>query len=145
MHLVSPLKVPKTKDISRAKKAKQFFILNLNGFRNTHYLTLNTTKKNYKTIMQSQIDLMPSYTDPIMILYILYPKTRRLTDVGNVVSIHKKYLEDALVESGKLIDDNYNYIVGSLEKFGEVDKDNPRVEVHIITDIYAPITLFFKE
>ena len=123
MIINSPLSVP----VSKHKK----FILNLNNYRNSHYQILNKAKINYKAIINEQIkDLEPM--DKVCINYTLFPKSKRLTDIGNVVSIHKKFIEDALVELGKLPDDNYNHVLGSSECFGYVDKDNPRVEANII-------------
>ncbi len=107
------------------------FYLNLNAYRNANYHVLNTVKKNYKAIMSEQI-LKLDKMDKIEIRYVLYPKTKRLVDIDNVISIHKKFFQDALVELGKLPDDNYLHIIGSSESFGDVDKSNPRVEIIII-------------
>ena len=39
-----------------------------------------------------------------------------------------------LVEAGKLPDDNYQHLLSSSERFGAVDKDDPRVVI-TITDL----------
>lgn len=122
MLINSPLSVP----LSKNKK----FIMNLNNYRNAHYQVLNNAKIAYKGAMADQIANMRRMVK-VRVHYTLYPKTRRLTDIGNVVSIHKKFFEDALVEFGKLEDDNYKHITSSSESFGEVDKDNPRVEIEV--------------
>ena len=119
----SPLKVLATK--------LKGWILNLNQYRNTHFRTLNTVKINYKLAMQSQINAGPKF-NRIACIYTVYPKDRRSFDLGNVCCIHQKFFEDALVELGKLPDDNYNYIPFIAYKFGNVDPTNPRVEVEII-------------
>ena len=129
MILSSPLKVWRGK--TKPRKAKQWFILNLNNFRNAHYLVLNRTKINYKAAMANQIQLLPVITCPVTIHYTVYPKTKRSFDIDNVVSIHKKYFQDALVEMGRIEDDDFTRIVGSSESYGGVDKDNPRVEITI--------------
>lgn len=131
MIINSPLRVAKGKNPEKAKLPKQFFILNLNNYRNAYYQTLNNTKKNYKTAIANQLKAVPVYTGPIKIHYRLFPQTKRLSDIGNVIAVHKKYFEDALVEAGKIPDDNYNHVVSSSEDFGEVDKENPRVEITI--------------
>lgn len=123
--LYAPLWVPQTK--TTGKK----FHINLNVYRNTHYQTLNTVKIRYKEIMHSQIMMLPVFTTPIRIAYRVYPATKRLFDLANVVSIHEKFFCDALVEAGKLPDDNYEYIVESRSLFGRVDKQNPRVGIYI--------------
>ena len=127
MHkVISPLKVAKSKF--------KWWILNLNNYRNTHYQSLNKTKINYKESIDSQIQGLPEFSK-IKLTYTLYPATKRLTDISNVCSIHDKYFCDALVEAGKLPDDNYVYIPSVTYSFGEVDKDNPRVEI-FIEEIY---------
>jgi len=93
-------------------------------------MTLNTVKVKYKEIMKEQIEQLPVF-NKIIIHYKLFPKNKRLFDIGNVTSIHKKFFEDALVEFGRITDDNYLFVVGSTESFGGVDKDNPRVEITI--------------
>ena len=129
MILSSPLKVWRGK--TKPRKAKQWFILNLNNYRNAHYLVLNRTKINYKTAMANQIQLLPVMDYPITIHYEIFAKTRRKLDIDNVVSVHKKYFQDALVEMGRIEDDDFDWIVGSSESYGGVDKDNPRVEITI--------------
>lgn len=119
----SPLKVLATK--------LKGWILNLNQYRNTHFRTLNTVKINYKLAMESQIATGPKY-NKIACIYTVYPKDRRSFDLGNVCCIHQKFFEDALVELGKLPDDNYNYIPLVIYQFGKVDPLKPRVEVEVI-------------
>ena len=117
----SPLSVPVGKDK---------FILNLNNYRNAHYRVLNNAKINYKKLMASQMKFINPF-DKVKIHYTIYPKTKRLTDVANVASIHAKFFSDSLVEYGLLVDDNYNYLISSSESFGMVDKINPRVEINV--------------
>jgi len=93
-------------------------------------MTLNTVKKRYKEAMKEQIDTLPNY-NRVTIHYKYFPKTRHLTDIGNVTAVHKKFFEDALVELGHLPEDNYNFVIGSSESFGHIDKENPRVEITI--------------
>jgi len=120
--LVSPLSVPISK--------KKHWILNLNQYRNAYFQVLNTAKRVYKDTMKEQILGLPKM-ERVFITYKLFPKTKRRTDIGNVISIHKKFLEDALVELKILPDDSYEYIIGSTEMFVEVDPANPRVEIYI--------------
>jgi len=123
MHLLlSPLSVPQS--------AKKNFVLNLNVYRNSHYRTLNTVKIRYKAAMKEQIEKLPKM-GRVIIYYKLFPKSHRLTDIGNVISVHKKFFEDSMVELGILEDDNYKFVIGSTEEFGKVDKENPRVEIRI--------------
>lgn len=121
--IIAPLRVPKTKT--------KDFIFNLNVYRNTHYQTLNKVKIEYKQALKQQLDALPNFKR-VIVEYRLFPKSKRRTDIGNVTSIHQKFFEDALVECGKIVDDSYDHVVMSLQSFGKVDKDNPRVEIRII-------------
>jgi len=126
MLICAPLSVP----TSKSKK----FILNLNQYRNTHFIVLNKAKHEYKEEIASQLEGL-SFKPPIIVTYTLYPKTKRRTDLGNVLSIHQKFFEDALVESGCITDDDYHTIVQTLFKFGSVDPSNPRVEIKIVESL----------
>ena len=121
--LISPLSVPQSK--------KKNFILNLNVYRNAHYQTLNKVKVNYKEHMKEQILALPVYNQ-VRIKYVLFPKTRRKTDLDNVISVHQKFFQDAFAEFGRIQDDTYDFITGSVQLFGMVDPSNPRVEITII-------------
>lgn len=110
---------------------KRKFILNLNNFRNAHYLTLNRAKVLYKEYMREQIKKLPQLQPPIQVVYRVYKGDNRRCDTGNVCSIHQKFFEDALVELGKLPDDNHNMIVRSIFEWGGVDKLAPCVEIMI--------------
>ena len=131
----SPLKVLATK--------LKGWILNLNQYRNTHFRTLNTVKINYKLAMESQIATGPKY-NKIACIYTVYSKDKRSFDVGNVCCIHQKFFEDALVELGKLPDDNYNYIPTIIYQFGGIDANNPRVEIEVIELGNKVLELNFK-
>ena len=120
----SPLSVPRS--------SKKKFILNLNNYRNTHYLVLNKVKINYKAIIYEQVMALPVF-NKIAMLYTVYPKTKRLTDIANVCSVHDKFFADALVELGKIPDDNYLFLPEVGYRFGKVDPTNPRVDIEIFT------------
>jgi len=124
--VVSPLSVV----LPRKTKKDKNFILNLSIYRNTHYQILNQAKIYYKNAMKTQISGLPVF-DKIKLTLVLYTKTKRLTDIDNVLSIHAKFLLDALVELGRLPDDNYLYVPEICFRFGGVDKENARVDVVI--------------
>ena len=120
----SPLKVFMT-------KAKNF-ILNMNQYRNTHFRLLNHTKINYKKFMERQIIKSDSF-GKVICIYTAYPKTNRRQDLGNVCSIHEKYFEDAMVEYGKLGDDDMRNIPLVIYRYGGVDHENPRVDIDVVS------------
>lgn len=70
--------------------------------------------------------------DKVRFVYTFYPRTKVLSDVGNVCSIVDKFFSDTLVTAGIIADDNYSVLPELTYRFGEVDKLDPRVEVHII-------------
>ena len=110
---------------------KKKLTLNLNIYRNTHYLILNNAKIAFKEKMAKQIKPLPVY-EKVGLIYTCFPKTRMKFDVANVCSIQDKFFSDALVEFGKLPDDNMKHLPQVGFQFGSVDKTNPRVEVEII-------------
>lgn len=123
MKLFSPLKILCSKVRS--------WILNLNSYRNTHYRVLNTCKINYKKYMEKQIKKLNKF-DKVICLYTAYNGTRRSFDLGNVCSVHEKFFEDAMVELGKLPDDNVNHIPLVIYMYGGIDKNNPRVDIEVL-------------
>lgn len=126
MWIVSvPLKVQISK--------KGYFALNLNVYRNAHYMTLNKAKVVFKELITPFLVQIPKLKC-CSLEYVLYPKTNRLCDVSNVCSIVDKFFSDAFVESGHLEDDNYTFIKDIKYRFGAVDPKNPRVDVIITTE-----------
>ena len=109
---------------------KKWFYLNLNQYRNAHYYTLNTTKVRFKEELKSVIAELPELNRAYFI-YLLYPGTKRRLDTSNICSIVDKYFSDAVVEYGKLPDDNYLFLPAVSYSFKGVDKNNPRVVVQI--------------
>lgn len=100
------INVPTVVGLSKNKN----WILNLNNYRNAHYLTLNKAKVNFKHLVSKEISKLPVFKRIDSIEYILYRDTHRLCDVANVCSIVDKFFCDALVEAQKLPDDNYKYL-----------------------------------
>lgn len=110
---------------------KRKFILNLNNYRNTHYRVLNNAKVTYKMLMKKQIEKLPRLQPPIQITYTVFKGDKRNCDIGNICSVHQKFFEDALVELGKLPDDNHNMVKRTIYEWGGIDKLNPCVMIMI--------------
>jgi hypothetical protein len=115
--------------VEKNKKGDKWW-LNLNNYRNTHYQTLNNVKKKFKEVITSEVNTLNFINEPIKITYVVYPPTKRLFDMDNM-AILSKFTGDAIVELGRLEDDNYNWVPEVSFKFGSVDKTNPRCEVII--------------
>lgn len=122
MVIIAPLRVIQSK--------KKMFTLNMNVYRNAHFHVLNKAKVEYKKAIQEQVNKLPVMTG-MQLSLTLYPKTKRLCDISNILTIHDKFFCDAVVESGKLPDDNYHYLKEIVYRMGEIDKENPRVEILI--------------
>lgn len=116
------------------KIGRKNYALNLNIYRNAHYQTLNKMKVEFSKVIEPELMRLPSFKS-IDLTYTLYPKTKRLCDIANVCSIVDKFFCDALVNIGKLPDDNYEYLKNITYTFGSIDKDNPRVTVKISGEI----------
>lgn len=138
--IISPLKITLShkKDGSIGKE----FILNLNNYRNAYFRTLNQSKIMYKKAIVEQLQDKPRY-NRVAIIYQVFKGDNRRYDIGNVLSIHQKYFEDALVETGKLPDDKASNIPMVLYTDGGIDRDNPRVEIKVFnTNEEKDIALF---
>jgi len=121
--VISPLFIAKN-----LKGDKWYF--NLNYYRNTHYHLLNKLKINYKTLVEPKLRKLPNF-NKVSITFNIYAGNERLFDIGNVGSIIEKFFLDALVECGKLEDDNYTFVPETHTYFKGIDKNNPRVEIII--------------
>lgn len=111
------------------KKDNKFYV-NLNQYRNAHYHTLNSAKIAFKELISDQVKQLPKF-NVIKLWYRVFAPSKRLVDTNNICSIADKFFCDALVEAGKLEDDNYNFLIETRFTFGGIDKENPRVEVEI--------------
>lgn len=131
------LNLPLSVIIPRKTKADKVFALNLNVYRNTHHMVLNQAKVAWKYIVLSALTSTcfkkPVFPPgPYLFTYTVYPPSRRAFDLGNVLPIVQKFTDDALIELGIILDDNFNHVREISYKFGGQDKDNPRVELDIL-------------
>lgn len=126
--LISPLFI----EIPRKTKKDRKVYINLNTYRNLHYIVNNQAKQIYKEQMQEQINKLPRF-DKINVYFKLYKNSKRKSDKDNIISITKKYFFDALVELGKIEDDNDNFIKSEITMPTELDAGNGRVEIFIET------------
>lgn len=68
--------------------------------------------------------------DPVILAYKFYEPNRR-RDHDNVAGFAHKVIQDAMVESGLLVNDGWEYVAGFCDWF-VLDKKNPRIEVEIL-------------
>lgn len=85
-----------------------------------------------KLFVRSQL-IGVQFTKPVCIRYKWVEKDKR-RDKDNVSSFGRKIIQDALVESGVLKNDNWGCIEKFIDEFS-VDKTEPRIEVEISDEI----------
>ncbi len=106
------------------------FYFNLNNYRNWHFQVCNKVKAAYKEIMAPKVRgviLGRTY-----LTFTLHRGDKRKVDRANILSIHEKFFCDALVECGCLADDDDSFIDSTHYYTGNIDKENPRVDIGII-------------
>jgi|SaaInlStandDraft_7_1057024.scaffolds.fasta_scaffold01102_8 hypothetical protein len=111
----------------KTKKDKLLW-LNMNWYRNAHYIVSNNMKRQFKEQIKEQL-LWIVYYWQLTVNYKLYWK--RLSDLDNLQAVVTKFFQDALVECGCIEDDNFNYIRMNTYEVVAQDKINPRMEVTI--------------
>jgi hypothetical protein len=113
----------------RLKVNKKIYPLNLNYYRNANHYLNNSAKKKYEKIMFAEIYKLPKF-DKIKLEFILHRNNKRRIDRHNVCCIVQKFFCDALVNKGKLIDDNDKYIISEKYISGDIEPQE-RVEILI--------------
>jgi len=87
-------------------------------------------KKEFKRLITQQVEDLPQL-GKVQLHYKIYYENNRKFDIDNILSVVGKFTQDALVELGKLEDDNYEYITKVTGSFGGVDRENPRIVLRI--------------
>lgn len=128
MKIISPLHI----DLPRKTKKDKRIYINLNTYRNLHFHINNQVKKAYLDIVRKQIEGEIILT-PVDITYKVYKQSKRRLDKMNVIAVTSKYLLDALTELGCIEDDNDDFVKTETILPTEIDKENPRVEIMLIT------------
>lgn len=125
-HFTSPIAVSLPRKTTKARR----IALNLNVYRNLDHFSSNNAKTQYNAILGLQLRDI-TISPPIKIKYTLHRKDKRKGDRSNVLSIVEKFFCDALVHYGCIPDDNDEYIISTTYTTGDVDKNNPRVDITI--------------
>ena len=113
------------------KSGKKNIPINLNWYRNAHYILSNKVKAKFKDVIAPQFTGLPVIQSKIHIKFVYYAARDNSPDLDNFTSVSKKFFQDAMVELGLIEDDNINYIVSTSEYYGGIDRKNPRVEAYI--------------
>jgi hypothetical protein len=121
--------------LPRKKSADKRISLNMNWYRNAHHHINNEVKSLYKEEMRKQIQQIVKLVWPVKIKYRYFLKVK--SDVANVHAVVDKFFCDALVELGRIPDDNIQYVVGASYVFAGYDRKYPRCEIEILEN-YQP-------
>ena len=106
--------------------------INLNKYRNNHYQLNNSIKQQYSDIASAKLFSYKNKNfSKIKLDFIYYKPTKAKRDRSNILSIHEKFFCDALTKMKVIPDDNDDHIKSSFYYSGGLDRDNPRVEIHI--------------
>jgi hypothetical protein len=116
-------------DLPRKTKKDKRVYINLNTYRNLHFILSNQAKKLYKEIITPQFEGLKF--DKIKLHFKLFKKTKMRSDKANFIAIQEKFVCDAMVELGVIEDDNDDFIIEQHYYKTERDKENPRVEMII--------------
>jgi Holliday junction resolvase RusA-like endonuclease len=130
--MITKFNTPFAVYLPRVKSKDKRIAMNLNTYRNLHFLVNNQAKKVYKELMKDQLDGLEIET-PVEITYQVFKPSKRSLDKMNVVSIASKFFLDAVTEYGCWDDDNDDNVKTEIILPTELDKDNPRVEITIKT------------
>ncbi len=129
MKIICPLYI----DLPRKTKKDRRVYINMNSYRNLHYLVSNSVKREYKEALREQLEGVTIET-PVDVTYQVFKGSKRRLDKMNVIAVTSKFLLDAITEYGCWEDDNDDYVKTETLLPTKYDKENPRVEV-IITSV----------
>ena len=113
----------------RAKSKRRW--LTLNNYRNWHYQVSNGLKIKFKREIKEKLDF--KIEGKVKIYYEYYAPDKRKRDLMNVISVIDKFFQDALVERGCIEADDLSIVVEVNSKYIGIDKENPRLEVTILS------------
>ena len=105
-------------------------LVGMNWYRNAHFRSSNQVKQHYHKLIYSKVTQSQKLKDKYMVSYSLYPSNSKC-DLMNVVSVIDKFLNDALQDSGVIVNDNIKYYKHMIATVEEVDRYNPRIEIKI--------------
>lgn len=87
------------------------FALNLNIYRNAHYQVLNAAKVNFKANLYAAYpELFHIRAASVVVSYEIRPRSKKVFDTMNIISIVDKFFLDAIVEAGVIPDDCSDYV-----------------------------------
>lgn len=89
----------------------------------------NNLKVAYKEIMKPKVEGWKF--ECIALTFFLHRGDKRAVDRANILSIHEKFFCDGLVEYKCVNDDKDKFVEYQRYFTGDIDKENPRVDIYI--------------
>ena len=114
---------------TKVKGVPKQLLINLNWYRNAHFILQNKVKQHYHKLVHDQIDSsikMDVYSTQLKLFY-----KNKNSDMANCTALLEKFVLDALQEFGVTSGDTVKEHVHSSYLVADQDKENPRVEVTI--------------
>ena len=102
------IKIPLYIEMERKTKKNIKYYLNLNNYRNWHYIINNNIKKKFKENLKEVCTFQADYIEEIHYQLVYWDKRKR--DKWNILAIIQKFFLDALTEYWCIPDDNDKYI-----------------------------------
>jgi hypothetical protein len=109
--------------------------LSQNIFKKMHWGPQAKCKKDYADLVEGFVDSLPEF-NWIRPKYTLYFEGNRPKDLDNYWFPVHKFLMDAIVERGKIEDDNFKFVRGFEVDFGDAGKD---VQDYIVVELFGEI------
>ena len=112
----------------KVKKGYSDRIVSYNWFHTLHYTQKNKIKKYYQNLVKEQLkDIVYEKLDKYRISAYLY-YDRNNCDANNIYGCLIKFLEDEMIDSGLILDDNLKHGVRYALYVESEDRDNPRID-----------------
>ena len=102
---------------------KKTNILSLNVFIHLHPFAKGKCKDDYYAVVEEFVKTLPKYKT-IKPTYTIYFNNKRKKDLDNYTFPMHKFLMDALVKGGVIVDDDYDYVTKITTKFGGIGDNN---------------------
>jgi len=104
-------------------------------YRNAYHYDSNRVKVRYTELASRQLVNATPIDGVVYSLFVLYKENNKRLDLDNYTTVHKKFFNDALVQNKILKDDSTDDVPFQLSLYGGIDKQNPRVDIYVSTDL----------
>ena len=111
-------------------KPSKTFLVSLNWYRNAHHFQQNLVKHHFHEILHNLLKNTEFNLEQYKVDYTYHYKSKT-SDLPNVGPMASKWFNDYLQESGKIKNDNVQFLLEEHYYVGTHDRDNPRIDITI--------------